>query len=54
MSKSFTIDFIYNSIFHKSLVNVYLLGYTHELSVGGNPIREIYSFIAQKVVNTKN
>lgn len=50
MSKPVQIDFVYNNIAHKRLVDVYLVGYNHELGIGGNPIREIYTFVAKRVI----
>lgn len=44
------IQFKYNDILHKTLEDIYLIGHTHYLGVGGEPIKETYQFVAKRII----
>lgn len=49
--KNITLAITYNGIVHKKLIGVRLIGHSHLLGVGGQPIQESYMFIAKKIEN---
>lgn len=48
-----TITFRYNDLDHKVISGVKLLGHSHLLGVGGQPVQETYTFVARQILNSK-
>lgn len=45
------LKFRYNSLVHKILTGVKLIGHSHLLGVGGQPVQETYIFLARQIIN---
>jgi hypothetical protein len=47
--KPFEFQIKFNGLLHKKLIDVHLVGHSHMFGVGGEPVKETYTFLAKKL-----